>query len=120
MEGLEGGYFGAYIGCSPEKSAKALRMMRDEFSKLYDSKVHESELERAQRYLIGKHDIELQKNSNLTSAFLFDEIYGIDFQETYRFSERIHAVTSERIQELARKIFSRPAVTSLVGPSCAW
>ncbi len=120
MEGLEGGYFGAYIGCSPEKSGTALKMMKIEFDKLENVKVAAEELERAQRYLIGKHDIELQKNSNITSAILFDHIYGIDFLETYRFSERIRAVKSEDVMALAQKIFSQPSVTSLVGPTAPW
>ena len=116
MEGLEGGYFGAYIGCSPEKAKKALGMMKDEFAKLVDVRVGEPELLRAQRYLIGKHDIDLQKNSSVTSALLFDEIYGIDHLETYHYAERIRAVSAEAIQKLAAQIFARPSVTSLVGP----
>ncbi|NJL25923.1 MAG: insulinase family protein, partial [Calothrix sp. SM1_5_4] len=108
MEGLEGGYFGAYIGCSPEKAGKALAMMKEEFRKLCESGVGEAELARAQRYLIGKHDIELQKNSNITSAILFDEIYGIDYMETYRFSERIRAVNAGSIRKLATRLFARP------------
>jgi zinc protease len=120
MEGLEGGYFGAYIGCSPEKSATALKMMRVEFEKLQNVKVGPDELARAQRYLIGKHDIELQKNSNITSAILFDHIYGIDFLETYHFNDRIRAVTSEMIMDLAKKIFAQPSVITLVGPSAPW
>jgi zinc protease len=120
MEGLEGGYLGAYIGCSPEKSGKAIHMMQTEFTKLYENKVPAAELERAQRYLIGKHDIELQKNSNITSAILFDQIYGIDYLETYNFTERIRAVNSEAILTLAKKLFRRPPVISLVGPTVPW
>ena len=120
MEGLEGGYFGAYIGCSPEKSATALKMMQDEFDKLVETKISPDELSRAQRYLIGKHDIELQRNSNLTSALLFDHIYGIDYLETYRFAERVRAVTVDSVRDVAEKIFRSPCVTSLVGPSCPW
>lgn len=120
MEGLEGGYFGAYIGCSPEKSATALRMMKEEFAKLVEVAVPEEELARAQRYLIGKHDIELQKNSSITSSILFDHIYGIDFLDTYKYAEHIKEVTSEKIQALAEKIFSRKSVTCLVGPKGAW
>jgi zinc protease len=120
MEGLEGGYFGAYIGCSPEKSATALRMMLDEFTKLVEVKVPAEELARAQRYLIGKHDIELQKNSSITSSILFDHIYGIDFLDTYKFTDHIRAVTAEGIRDLAKRIFSRPSVTALVGPTGAW
>jgi zinc protease len=120
MEGLEGGYFGAYIGCSPEKSTTALRMMREEFTKLVEVPIPEDELLRAQRYLIGKHDIELQKNSSITSSILFDHIYGIDFLDTYKYGDHIRAVTSEKIQELAKKIFSQNSVTCLVGPKSAW
>jgi zinc protease len=120
MEGLEGGYFGAYIGCSPEKSATALRMMGEEFTKLADVEVHEDELLRAQRYLIGKHDIELQKNSALTSSVLFDHIYGIDFLETFHFTERIREVTRGSIRKLAKRIFAAPSVTTVVGPTSPW
>ncbi len=120
MEGLEGGYFGAYIGCSPEKSGIALKMMDDEFNKLVETKVSPEELARAQRYLIGKHDIELQRNSNLTSALLFDHIYGIDYLETYKFAERVRAVTVDSVRDVAERIFKNPSVTSLVGPSCPW
>lgn len=120
MEGLEGGYFGAYIGCSPEKAETAMRMMYAEFTKLVENAVPQEELLRAQRYLIGKHDIELQRNSNLTSSILFDEIYGIDYMETFKFTERIRAVDSAGIQRLAERIFSKPAVKTLVGPTSPW
>jgi zinc protease len=120
MEGLETGYFGAYIGCSPEKSGTAIKMMHEEFDKLKNTLVGEEELARAKRYLIGKHDIELQRNSNITSAILFDHIYGIDFLETYRYAEMIRAVTSEDVQALARRIFGQSPVISLVGPQAPW
>ncbi len=119
MEGLEGGYFGAYIGCSPEKASTAMRMMHEEFDKLVSAAVPQEELLRAQRYLIGKHDIELQKNSSLTSSILFDHIYGIDFMETYKFTDRIRAVDTGSIRNLAEKIFSQPPVKTLVGPTKA-
>ncbi len=120
MEGLEGGYFGAYIGCSPEKATTALRMMHEEFDKLVNNAVPSEELQRAQRYLIGKHDIELQKNSSLTSSVLFDHIYGIDFMETFKYAERIRSVDAAAIRRLAQKIFSGPAVKTLVGPVNPW
>lgn len=120
MEGIDGGYFGAYIGCSPEKAETAIKMMDVEFKKLATTKVPAEELARAQRYLIGKHDIELQRNSNITSALLFDHIYGIDYMETFRFAERVRAVSADSIRALADKLFAAPSVTSLVGPTAPW
>lgn len=116
MEGIDTGYFGAYIGCSPEKTDKAISMLKDEFKKLCDTKVSKLELERAQRYLVGRHDIDLQRKSAVCSAFLFDEIYGIDYREVFEANKKYFAVTQDEILNLSRKIFSQPAVISVVGP----
>jgi zinc protease len=115
MDGLDGGYFGAYIGCSPEKARKAIEMLNAEFSKLQTDLIDPGELARAQRYLIGRHDIELQRNSNITSSILFDQIYGIDYRETYKFAGHIRKVTREAIRDLARELFAQPSVTSVIG-----
>ena len=120
MDGLDGGYFGAYIGCSPEKSKKAIEMLQAEFQKLQDSLIEPEELERAQLYLIGRHDIELQRNSNITSSILFDQIYGIDYRETYRFAQHIRSVSTRDVRELAGDLFSRAAVISVVGSEQPW
>jgi zinc protease len=116
MEGIEPGYFGAYIGCSPDKVTKALEMMKIEFKKLTDTKVPEKEILRAQRYVVGRHDIDLQRTSAQASSLLYDDIYGLDFRETFKVSEKIFAVTAEDVQRVARRIFSGVPVTSLVGP----
>lgn len=117
MEGLECGYFGGYIGCSPEKSEKAIGMLKVEFQKLAEKRISEAELVRAQRYLIGRHDIELQRKSTIGNAILFDDIYGLDYRESLDVAEKYFAVTPEDVQALAQKIFSQPEVISLVGPS---
>lgn len=116
MEGIECGYFGGYIGCSPEKAQKAISMLKTEFSKLAEKKISAEELARAQRYLIGRHDIELQRKSAVGNAVLFDDIYGLDFRESLDVAEKYFAVTADDIQSLAQKLFSRPAIVSLVGP----
>jgi zinc protease len=120
MEGLDGGYFAAYIGCSPEKGTKAITMMEAEFEKLCDKEVPESELERARRYLIGRHDIDLQRNTAVSSSLLFDEIYDIDFTETYRYAERIRAVSAKDVRNLARQLFQQKFVVSAIGRECPW
>ncbi len=116
MENIEAGYFGAYIGCSPEKGGRAIEMMQAEFRKLMDHKVKEEELERAKRYVIGRHGIEMQKNSALTAAILFDEIYGLPHEETFHFEERIRSVTNDHILRVAEKVISQPPVIVSVGP----
>ncbi len=116
MEGLDAGYFGAYIGCTPDKAPKALEMMRVEFSKLCDKKIGEEELLRSQKYLTGRHDLDLQRVSSLAASILYDDIYGIPFDQTFHLAEKYFSVTAEEIQTVARKIFSGKSVISLVGP----
>ncbi len=117
MEGIECGYFGGYIGCSPEKSAKAISMLKQEFNKLVSTKVGEEELTRAQRYLIGRHDIELQRKGTICNAILFDDIYGLDYRDSLDVADKYFAVTPEDVQRVAEKIFSQPSIVSIVGPN---
>ena len=118
LDGIDAGYFGGYIACSPEKVDTAISMMKDEFRKLAEEKVSERELELSKRYLLGKHDIDLQKNSSISSEILFDEMYGLLYDETFHFKERLASVTREDLRLLASEIFSKPEVLSLAGPSC--
>lgn len=115
MEGLDGGYFGAYIACSPEKTDKAIKMLREEFNKLCKTKVDKDELHRAKMSLIGRHDISLQKNSSIATTILFDRMYGLGEDEYILLKDKIRAVTADQILETANKIFSRAEVLAVVG-----
>lgn len=116
MEGVDTGYFGAYIGCTPAKGPKAIEMLRTEFQKLVDDSVPFNELERAKRYLIGRHDLDLQRNASIASSILFNEIYGINSEEMFRYAERVSEITTEDVHGLARQIFAQPFVLCAVGP----
>ncbi|MBL7544646.1 MAG: insulinase family protein [Bdellovibrionaceae bacterium] len=117
MAGVETGYFGAYIGCSPEKSKKAIQMIKDEFAKLCNTKVGADELIRSQRYLAGRNDIDLQRKGSICNSILFDVVYGLDADETFKSSSRYFEVTAEDVQALSQKIFLQNSVISVVGPS---
>ena len=120
MEGVDTGYFGAYIGCSPQKGAKAIEMMYAEFAKLVDTKVGDAELDRAKRYLIGRHDIDLQRNSAICSSILFNEIYGIPSSEVFEYSHHLRDISSADVQKLAGEIFGQPQIVCAVGPTQPW
>lgn len=120
MEGLDAGYFGAYIGCSPEKGAQALGQIREEFDKLTQTAVGVAELERAKRYLIGRHDLDLQKNSAVAGGMLFESVYGRNPEEIFKYPDYISAVRSEDVMTVAKEIFSGPEVCSAVGKICPW
>lgn len=114
MEALEGGYFGAYIGCTPGKKEKAIDMMKVEFDRISSEDVDEKELGRAKNFLMGRHDIDLQKNSSISSSLLFDQLYGVDPKETFEYASHIQKITSHDVKRVAQKIFSRHSILSVV------
>ena len=120
LDGIDAGYFGGYIGCSPEKVETAVLMMKKEFAKLAENKVSQNELDRSRKYLIGKHDIELQRNSSTASAMIFNEIYGLPYDEAFYFRDKLASVSAKDIQQLASEIFSFTPCLSLVGSHCPW
>lgn len=120
FEGLDTGYFGAYIGCSPEKGKRAIEMMLKEFQKISEQPPKEEELERAKKYLVGRHDIGLQRNSAFATSILFNEIYGIPLTEINEYKEKIFAVTKSEIQSLAQELFKQQFVYSAIGAVCPW
>lgn len=115
MESLECGYFGGYIACSPDKVEKALAMFHDEFKKISTELISEDELSRAQKYLIGQHDIGLQRKSSICNLIAFDHFYGNDIFESMDIAKVYQKITREQVKNLADKIFSKNYVTSIVG-----
>lgn len=120
FDGLDSGYFGTYIGCSPDKGTKAISMMDAELKKIMDKKPSEEELTRAKRYLIGRHDIDLQGNSAFASSILFNEIYGVSRNEIFEFPEKINKVTADEVRDLAGNVFATNPVLVAVGSQCPW
>lgn len=117
MEGIETGYFGAYIGCSPEKTEKAINMLIEEFQRLIHEPVTVAELQKAQKYTIGRHHIEMQKTSYVNSLILFDALYDLDINEAFEMEKKYLSVTPQDIQRVAREIFSQVPTICTVGPN---
>lgn len=117
IEGLAPGYFSVYIGTAPEKVETAERGMRAELEKIRQDLVTDREIGRAKRYLMGAHEISLQRASARSGTMALNEAYGLGYDEHARYSAAIEAVTAEHVREVARDIidFDR-AVRAIVAP----
>lgn len=120
LTGPYAGFFAIYIGCLPEKSQKAIAMMKAEIHKLCEKHVLTDELERAKKHLIGRYNIALQKNASLSSAIFFREVYGISHQEIFDYAQHIQGVTSDHLLALSQEIFTQKEVLVLYGPVKPW
>ncbi len=117
FHGVNDGYFAVYIACSPEKQTQAIESIYVEIKKLVDREIEDVELIRAKKYLIGRHDIGLQKNSSLASSILFDQLYGIPAGSTFSYKDEIKKVSLDSVYLLVDELFkSKPSYISVAGP----
>ncbi len=113
----EKGFFGFYIGCSPEKLFTAIQGMRRELDKVLNETISSKELERAKQFWIGRFELDLQRFSSQAIVYGLDEMYGLGYDHALKVSEKIRSVTREQIQKAAQR-FLKPehATLSVVHP----
>ncbi|MBI4819791.1 MAG: insulinase family protein [Deltaproteobacteria bacterium] len=104
MEGLHPGYFAVYIGTAPEKVKVAEDGLIKELTKVLETDVDDVELERAKRYLIGAHEIGLQRTSARAATMAINECYGIGYDEFAKYAGAIESMTKKRVREVARDL----------------
>jgi zinc protease len=115
--GLEGALFTINIGTSPEKVEQALRGIYAEVDRLRGDGVTAEELERAKVYLIGNHDIGLQKNSSRAMSFGLDELYGFGYRKTLEYSDAISEIGREDIMRIIETYFvPQTSIVSVTTP----
>ncbi len=110
--GLDVSAFTINIGTSPEKIEQAVTGIYSEVERLKSEPPSDDEIGRAKRYLMGNHDIGLQKNSSRAMSFALDELYGLGYRKTLRYSDRIDAVTGDDVARFV-DTYLRPS-TSVV------
>jgi zinc protease len=117
VEGVDPGYFAVYIATSPENLAVAEHGIEEELAKICATPAPRAELERAKRYLVGAHEISLQRRAALASTLAFHEAYGVGWDEYRRYAPGILAVSAADVQRVAQKYLVRErAVVATVRP----
>jgi zinc protease len=117
VEGIDPGYVAVYIACSPDKLDAAYAGIRAELARLVDVPPQPEEVTRAVRYLVGTHDISLQRRASVASAIAFHEAYGLGHDEYRRYASAVEAVTPADVQRVAREYFDwDTAVIATVRP----
>jgi zinc protease len=103
LEGVDPGYVAVYMATSPANVEAALAGIEEELDKVRSRKVDRSELERAQKYLVGSHEISLQRRAALASTIAFHECYGQGYGEYLRYAGAVLGTTADDLMRVARK-----------------
>jgi zinc protease len=115
LEGVDPGYIAVYIACSPEKIPQALTEIRTQLDRIVADGVTKREVDRAVKYLVGTHEISLQRRASLASALAFYEAYGLGYDEYQRYAKTITSIKASDVKRVASKYFDwDKAVTATV------
>jgi zinc protease len=101
IEGVDPGFVAIYLSCAPDKLGAAVAGVRDELARLRDGGVTAAEALRAQSYLIGSHQIAMQRRAAVASAMAYHEAYGLGWQSWADYDTAIRAVTPVQIAAAA-------------------
>ncbi|HLL24283.1 MAG TPA: pitrilysin family protein [Kofleriaceae bacterium] len=120
VEGVDAGFVAVYLSCAPDKLTEAVAAVRTELDRVRTGGVTSAELERAKSYLIGSHEIAMQRRAAVANAMAYHEAYGLGWQTWSRYGDTIRAVTAEAVAASALRYLRADAmITATVRPSVA-
>lgn len=101
VEGVDPGFVAIYLSCAPDKADRAVLAVHAELDKLRKDGITAEELERAQRYLVGSHQVAMQRRSAIANAMAYHEAYGLGWQAWSGYDDAIRAVTAKDVMAAA-------------------
>ena len=117
VEGVDPGFVAVYLSCAPDKLDAAVGSVRGELDRVRKGGITAEELERAQSYLIGSHQIAMQRRSAVANAIAYHEAYGLGWRTWAGYDSSIRAVTVDEVAAAAQKYLDPArAITATVRP----
>ena len=101
--GVNTGSLALYLACAPDKKDQALSGLWQEIARIKEQGITAEELHRAQNWLIGNYETDLQTNLAQALDRALNEALGLGFNYFYHYLEQIRRVTPQEVQEVARK-----------------
>ncbi len=116
-EGVDPGFFALYIASAPEKKDEALAGLLRELRLIQNELVTKKEIIRARNYITGSYEIGLQTPSSQATDMANNELFGLGYDFSKKYTKLIQAVSREDVLRVAKKYLNLNAYTiSVVGP----
>lgn len=111
------GYFAARAGVDNKKVEKAISTILDEYKKISQKKITESELKKAKDYTKGTALIGMESSDEQASFFAFQELLTKEILTLEEKISKINRVTVNDIQRVAKDVFKLENLNlALIGP----
>ncbi len=107
----------AGVSNDPQKINEAIRVIKEQQEEIASGKVTEEEVKRSKDYLVGRLLLSLEDSYKVASFSGGRYLFEKDMTTPREIVEKINAVTSEDVSDLARTIFQdSQMIFSLIGP----
>jgi zinc protease len=98
-----------------KNAAEVMRLVQEELNKLSSTSVSDEELKAAKDYLVGSYPLVLTSSSSIASYLLGLRANHLSKDEEERHAKAVRSVSAGDIQDLAKKLFSKPPVVFMAG-----
>jgi zinc protease len=120
VEGIDPGFVAVYLSCAPDKLAAATAAVRAELARIRAQGVTTEEVERARSYLIGSHQIAMQRRAAVANAMAYHEAYGLGWRAWSGYDDAIRSVGPADVLAAAQAYLApERAITATVRPPSA-
>ncbi len=101
--GLAPGYFGVTAASSPEKMDEVIAIILDNIETIKSARVSEEEMAKAKTICNTMEKLSRQTNNAMAMQANLNELYGLGFDYSNTFSNRINQVTADDVFRVANK-----------------
>ena len=109
----EGGYWAIQSGVNLDKIDEAMEVVRNEIKIIADS-IKEDELKRAKDYIYGKRKLAMDKTGYISGFYGSGVLLENDYESPEEVLEKYRKVSFKEIKELAKEIFKKEEIRTLV------
>ncbi|CCZ13045.1 peptidase family M16 [Prevotella sp. CAG:1092] len=108
------GLWSVYFGCDPHDVNRCVRLVKGEFNRLMEKPLPEKILAAAKRQIKGQLAVACDNNENFAIDFGKSFLHFGDEKDIEKLYQKIDAVTAEQIQQVAKEIFDKDSLATLV------
>ena len=108
------GLWSVYFGCDPHDVNRCVRLVKGEFNRLMEKPLPEKALAAAKRQIKGQLAVACDNNENFAIDFGKSFLHFGDEKDIEKLYQKIDAVTAEQIQQVAKEIFDKDSLATLV------
>lgn len=108
------GLWAVYFGCDPHDVNRCVRLVKSEFNRLMEKPLSEKTLAAAKKQIKGQLAVACDNNENFAIDFGKSFLHFGDEKDIEKLYQKIDAVTAEQIQQVAKEIFDKDTLATLV------